>query len=262
MFFDSLNAAARELGFKEIREKLKKIVPDISKQYSAFQIDTPYLETKVRNMHAFQVLLIDKIINEFEEINIVDIGDSAGTHLQYLKGLYSDVMKIRCLSVNLDSGAIDRIKSKGLEAIHSRAEDLGNYSVDADVFLCFEMIEHLMNPTQFLYDLSVKTKAKYLILTVPYLSQSRVGLHPIRLNKHGNINAENTHIFELCPKDWELLFRLSGWRIDYEQIYLQYPKKHYLRAMKHLWKKYDFEGFYGVRLVRDHKWSSRYLDWA
>lgn len=120
----SLESAAREQRLCELRKKLKEIVPEITNQYSSFKIDNPYLEINVRNLHAFQISLVNTIIGEFEKPVIVDIGDSAGMHLQYLQGLYNNSKRIECLSVNLDSKAVERIRKKGLNAVLARAEDL------------------------------------------------------------------------------------------------------------------------------------------
>jgi len=257
----SLDIAAKEQGLKVLIDKLRKEVPDIRYQYSKFEVNNQYLETKVRNLHAFQISLFNNVIDEFENPVIVDIGDSAGTHLQYINGLYSKNKNIRSLSVNLDPEAVKRVKEKGLEAIQSRVEDLQNYNINADLILCFETLEHLMNPCCFLYELMKNTNVKYLVITVPYLKRSRVGLRHIRREKGDIVQAENTHIFELSPEDWKLILRHSGWDIVKEDIFLQYPRKSPYRFTKLLWRKYDFEGFYGLILKRDNTWSSRYLDW-
>lgn len=257
----SIEKASKEQGLKNVADKLTKIVPDITNQYSTFKVDNPYLKVKVRNQHAFQIALANVVISEFEKLTIVDIGDSAGTHLQYIMGLHSKNKEIQCLSVNLDAQAVEKIQQKGLEAVNARAEDLHNYNINADIFLCFQTLEHLMNPCHFLHELSTKTNAKYMVITVPYLKNSRVGLDHIREGGVRNVYAENTHIFELSPKDWKLLVRHSGWDIAQERIYLQYPKTGFLRITKALWRHLDFEGFYGMILVKDNTWSSQYMDW-
>ena len=255
----SIEKASKEQGLKSLADKLTKIVPDITEQYSTFKVDNPYAEVKVRNQHTFQIVLANEVVSEFEKPTIVDIGDSAGTHLQYIMGLHPSQMQ--CLSVNLDAQAVEKIKQKGLEAVNARAEDLHKYNIDADIFLCFEMLEHLMNPCHFLHELSTKTNAKYLVITVPYLQNSRVGLHHIRGGVLRDVYAENTHIFELSPKDWKLLVRHSGWNVAQERIYLQYPKRGFLWITKALWRRFDFEGFYGMILTKDNTWSSKYMDW-
>jgi len=255
----SIEKASKEQDLKDLADKLAETVPDITAQYSTFKIDNPYLRTKVRNQHAFQISLVHEIIGEFDKPMIVDIGDSAGTHLQYIMGLHPK--KMQCLSVNLDAQAVERIKQKGLEAVNARAEDLHKYNINADIFLCFEMLEHLMDPCRFLHELSTKTNAKYLVITVPYLQNSRVGLNHIRVEGLRDVYAENTHIFELSPKDWKLLAKHSGWNIAQERIYWQYPKKGFLWITKALWRRFDYEGFYGMILTKDNTWSSKYMDW-
>ncbi len=260
VWIKSLNHAAKEQNLNKLSARLEEIVPDIKHQYSTFELNTPYLILKVRNQHAFQISLIEEIINEFDNPVIVDIGDSAGTHLQYILSIYKN-KNIECLGVNLDTKAIDRIKAKGLNAIYARAEDLNKYNVNADIFLCFEMIEHLIDPFHFLHELSSKTQCKYLVITVPYLKKSRVGLHHIRSGRKDDICAENTHIFELDPEDWKLIVQHTGWKVVKERIYYQYPRKHLLWITKYLWRKFDFEGFYGLILMKDDAWSSKYKDW-
>ena len=271
MAIKSIEKAVHEQGFSQLVYKLGEIVPDITHQYSTFKVDTLYLTKKVRGEHAFQISLVQEAINIFkksakDDLIIADIGDSAGTHIQYIKSLFGD-RNIRTISVNLDPKAVKRIREKGFEAICARAEEIGEkYNITADIFLCFETLEHLMNPAEFLYKLS-KTNCDLLVITVPYLKSSRIGLHQIRnLNKQNLsrkkiMSAENTHIFELSPEDLQLLFKFAGWSVVFERIYLQYPKKHWLRITKWYWRMFDFEGFYGVILKRDSTWSKLYTGW-
>ncbi len=261
LFIESLKAASNEQNFNGLIKQLESVVPDLTNQYSSVKMDTEFLKRKIRNMHAFQVSLVGLIIDKIKDPTIVDIGDSSGTHLQYIKKLFLQGKNIRCLSVNLDKEAVEKIKSKGMEAVHDRAENLFQYDIHADVFLSFEMLEHLMNPCAFLHNLSEKTNAKYLVVTVPYLKASQVGLYFMRHDKKEKVGAEEVHIFELSPEDWKLLFRFSGWKVFHEQIYYQYPKNHLLYFTKNLWRKHDFEGFYGVILTRDNSISSQYVDW-
>ncbi|MBU0468124.1 MAG: class I SAM-dependent methyltransferase [Candidatus Omnitrophica bacterium] len=256
----SLNTASKEQGLLGIRDKLDAIVEDITSQYTNKKIEGEYLTAKVRSLHAFQISLIEKAIAEFKDAVVVDIGDSSGVHIQYIKSLFKENCS-RCLSVNLDEKAVKKIKDKGLEAILSRAEELDKYNINGDIFMSFEMLEHLMNPARFLYDLSSKSDAKYLVITVPYKSASKVGLRWVREEIRERSYAENTHIFELSPEDWKMLFKFSGWKVNYEQVYRQYPNRHVLRALKGFWKKHDYEGFYGVILEKDDTYSSLYSDW-
>lgn len=254
----SLRSALREQGLEPEVRRLREAVPDIASQYSGFSVTGPYLELKVRGQHAFQVSLARLALGD-RPAKVVDLGDSAGTHIAYLQKLIPQGGH-RFLSINLDGAAVARIKAKGLEAVKARAEDLAAQGLSADVFLCFETLEHLSDPITFLHDLS-KTGCRTLVLTVPYVAQTRMGLHHLRTGMTKTVGAESVHLFELAPEDLRLLFRHSGWRVSREKIYLQYPRFSILRLMKVLWRRVDFEGFYGVVLERDDTWSRLYEDW-
>lgn len=261
----SLRAAVREQKLSPIYRQLTEIVPDITHQYTSSDLDSEYLITKTRAQHSFQIALANEALKLFDspmknEITIVDIGDSAGTHIQYIKGLHRE-RQIRALSINMDSEAVRRIREKGLEAICAQAEDLASLSLNADIFLSFEMLEHLINPLGFLRSLA-ETNCQAFVVTVPYVASSRVGLYHIRQNQRCKVNPEKTHIFEFSPEDWRLIFKHSGWAIQADRIYWQYPKRSPFRFFwKRYWRRCDFEGFYGAILKPDKTWSSLYDGW-
>ena len=134
----SIEQALREQRLFKLAHKLSEIIPDITRQYSTFKLNTFYLTTKVRAQHAFQISLVQEAIkilgnNVKDDLTVVDIGDSAGTHIQYIKRLFGD--QIRSISVNLDAEAVKRIREKGFEAICARAEEVGEkYSINADTY--------------------------------------------------------------------------------------------------------------------------------
>ena len=256
----SLRAAAREQGLADLAAELAKANPDLRKQYTSFDIDSPYLETKVRNQHAFQVSLALPEIKASRGATVVDIGDSSGAHVACLKAL-DGASGARYLSVNLDPVAVEKVKARGQEAVLARAEELDKHGITADIFLSFETMEHLSDPVSFLHALSSKTACKRLVLTVPYVRRSRVGFQHIRHRLEGQFSAEKVHIFELCPEDLRLMFQHAGWKVERDAVYLQYPRWSWLRLTRPLWRRFDFEGFYGAVLSRDPSWSSRYTDW-
>ena len=163
--------------------------------------------------------------------------------------------------------AIKKVRDKGIDGIQSRAELLHehtDFKGRVNIFLSYEMIEHLLDPISFLHKMSGKSECDYFVITVPYIKKSRVGLHQVRHPVNAlPFNAETTHIFELSPEDWDLIFKFSGWEIVTSQRYTQYPKNiiNPLNLSKYLWRKLDFDGFYGVILRKDDTVSKRYLDW-
>lgn len=267
----SLLASNKQRGEKELKDRLSIIVPELTNQYTTFEIDMKnnYLVNKVRCQHSFQISLALQainLLNKNNNITVVDIGDSAGTHLMYLNKLLKDI-NIKALSVNLDPVAVEKIKSKGLNAILCRAEELHTRNQDwregaiADIFLSYEMLEHLFNPIAFLHDMALKSKCEYFVVTVPYVHRSRVACQFVNNGLTGDFQAENTHIFEFSPADWDSIFKFSGWEIVYRDKYTQYPSFFPLNLTKYLWRKLDFDGFYGVVLQKNDKFSKRYLDW-
>jgi hypothetical protein len=268
----SIISACKEQQLTDLREHISALVPDVSETYTSFTLNS-YWEHIVRSRHSFQVSLIETVLqflNTKETTTVVDIGDSSGTHLRYMIAGNRDG-HFNTLSINLDPAAIKKIRSYGLNAIQSRIEDMyehPSFIRDPNIYLCFETLEHLRDPVTFLHDLASNTTCDYLILSVPYLRKSRVGLHQLR-PQPGHImtgadrpfNAEMTHIFELCPADWDLLFRFSGWKIVRSVRFTAYPKKNILTLTRFLWRRLNFDGHYGIILQPDNSIASQYLDW-
>lgn len=265
MRISSLKAAGREQKLENLYQLLEKIIPDISDQYTTFKIDNELLKINTRMLHSFQINLALKAL-EFLPIKkssyIADVGDSSGSHITYLKSIIANDKRFnhndfKFVSVNIDSVAINKIRSKGIEAILCRAEELDKiYAIKADLFMSFETLEHLSDPLSFLDNISKKSIAEYFVITVPYLSRSRVGLHHIRNKQYREVIPENIHIYELSPNDWKLIFQHSGWKVLEDRVYRQYPIWSWRILMKPIWKKIDFEGFYGAILKRDRTWSN------
>jgi hypothetical protein len=254
----------RQQGLRALMEALRKYIPDISGQEFSDGPYNCYSEIKRRGLQAFQCqFMLDALAGIGKRVvSVVDVGDSAGTHMLYLRQLTQGKYDLQSLSVNLDPRAIDKIKSRGLEALLCRAEEL-KLDRTVDLFVSFEMLEHLHNPARFLRGLSCRHESSRLLLTVPYLRVSRVGIYQVRQNKTGPIHAEEEHIFELNPSDWTLLARHSGWKIVETRIYRHFPGRIPLLSpfLSFFWRRRDFEGFWGVLLERETSYADKYLDW-
>lgn len=255
----SLRAAVAEQGLADGVARHTQVFPELSRQYTEFALDTEFLQYKVRAQQSFQVSLAAPVLAARPGATVVDVGDSSGAHIAALKALLPDGGH-RFLSVNLDAQAVARVQARGLEALLCRAEALHEKGVKADVFLSFETLEHLSDPATFLHRLS-KTHCERLVLTVPYVAQTRVGLHHLRAGLTKTVSPETVHLFEFCPEDLKLLARHCGWAVETERIYRQYPQRSALRATRAIWRDWDFEGFYGLVLSRDDTWSALYSGW-
>ncbi len=255
----SLRAAVAEQGLAESVARHTKVFPELSRQYTDFALDTEFLQYKVRAQQSFQVSLAAPVLAARPGATVVDIGDSSGAHIAALKAMLPDAGH-RFLSVNLDEQAVARVKARGFEALLCRAENLQEKGVKADVFLSFETLEHLNDPATFLHRLS-KTPCDRLVLTVPFVTETRVGLHHLRAGLTKKVSPETVHMLEFSPADLKLLAAHCGWAVETERIYRQYPLNSPLRGTRAIWKDWDFEGFYGLVLRRDSAWSSLYTGW-
>jgi hypothetical protein len=250
----------------EMVARLRAIVPDISDQESS-EKDTfnDYWEMKRRALQAFQCSLLLEFLDgaKSQKLTVVDIGDSAGTHMLYLKEMTKGRFDIDTISVNLDPRAIAKIKARGLKAMHCRAEELDLGGQPVDFFTSFQMIEHLHNPVGFLRRLATKSKTTKMVITVPFLRASRVGLHHVRWRTNKKITAEEEHVFELSPQDWTLLFMHAGWKVVFSRIHYQYPRcwPGLSRLLRWFWTTSDYEGFWGAVLEKDTSVSDLYQDW-
>jgi hypothetical protein len=262
----SLRAAGREQQLEDLLPTLRDIEPDLSGQYSRPIEISDLQELKMRLLHAFQCRLMLKAIeasSNGRSLTVVDIGDSAGTHMKYLRALTKDRRRVEALSVNLDARAVEKIRSRGGRAMLCRAEEIDLGDGKVDLFTTFEMAEHLHNPARFFRRLAKYSHGDRMAITVPYRKTSRVGLSQVRQGERVEQHAEDVHIFELSPDDWSHLLLHAGWKVEYQRIYYQYPRRIPLvrQIMGRLWRRDDFEGFWGAIVTKDLTFADCYKDW-
>jgi len=239
------------LKHKFFLDRINSFDIDITGQYTALELDTEYLKLKVRALHAFQYSLLCIAAEGGQNLNIIDIGDSNGTHCQYLQKTF---LGVKTLSINIDPEAVKRIKKKGLNVIlisAERSKNIKSLSLfkNNSFIMMLQTLEHLPDPINILNNLTFLTDK--LVVTVPYVKRSRIGMHCLRdPNYSKEPTSENTHIFELSPEDWKLLFDYTGWKVAKEDVHWQYPKRWPLISwlLKLYWRRFDFEGFWGVIL--------------
>jgi hypothetical protein len=268
--------AARRAGLQPLMRQLEGIVPDLTEQYSNIRIESPRFYSICRANHAFQMRLLLKAVDGIagDRMTVVDIGDSSGTHMLYLRALRSE-RRLETMSVNLDARAVEKIRSRGLKAIHCAAEDLALEGKGIDLFVSFEMVEHLLNPALFFHRLAVRGQSDRLLITVPFVRTSRVGLYSLRTLRPGiqrnavdfsgfsreAIHAENEHIFELAPDDWKTLMIFSGWKPRYHEVFEIAPRFGFYSPAHRYWSRTSFTGFLGIYAERDLTAATRYVDW-
>lgn len=247
---------------KEVWQDSLTIIPDVTHHYSA-PVDNKEVECRIRLLIAAETVFIRKVIKDLIVRNGVchyaDIGDSDGSVRLLLKKYFPEDT-IQTIGINLQKGAVEKIKRTGLDAICSDALSLGQMGVRYDVVSAFETLEHLPDPIGFFKQ--VKPIVNHtLVISVPWIRRSRVSLLYLtnRWPMGKKATIENTHIFELSPRDWGKIFRHTGWRIEEEQRLLMFPVRSLSRfILEPFWRYMSFEGFWFVRLVKSEEFSSRF----
>ncbi|CUW38045.1 conserved protein of unknown function (S-adenosyl-L-methionine-dependent methyltransferases 61-272) [Magnetospirillum sp. XM-1] len=265
----SIDAAIRQQGLAPMVERLRRALPDVSDQYTdGFDRGEyeRYWERKMRGLHAFQVQCILDALAAVggKDMVLADIGDSSGNHALYLKDVASPGLVDKVISVNLDPVAVEKVRAKGGEALLCRAEEMDLEGIRPDLFMSFEMVEHLTDPVRFMHGLATRGTARHLLFTVPLQRHSRFGGIEVRAGLDrlpDRLTPEMVHIFEFSPEDWRLLAYLAGYKTVWTRLYRQYPARGPLRLTEPLWRKVDYEGFAAFFCERDLSLASRYTGW-
>jgi hypothetical protein len=220
-------------------------------------------EARVRFLIAAECAFMEKevasVLEKREKCSVADIGDSDGSVRIVIEDLFGRT-RVETVGINLQPGLVERMNQKGLNAICADAIEVGNQERRYNVVSLFETMEHLPDPIGFLQKISPVVEDR-LVVSVPYVRRSRVGLYYT-----GNgwpedqpVTIETVHIFELSPEDWRKVFLHSGWRVEREAIFKQFPASGPLNwILTCYWRCTSFEGFYLASLVKDTTHSSRY----
>lgn len=262
----SINAVCKiansNADIKKIWEDSIKLIPDFRQHYS-FLVESNEIEKRIRLLVVFETFFvkkeIDRIIAENGKCSYADIGDSDGSVRLLLKH-YLNSNQLDTVGINLQKSAVDKMKKKGLNAICADAQSLGDRGLNYDIVSLFETLEHLPDPIRFLAGMTTVVKNR-LIVSVPFIRRSRVGLAYLSNNwaEDNKPTIENTHIFELSPKDWKKIFLHSGWKVEKELKLMMFPATGISRfILQPFWRFVSFEGFWFVSLIKNDRYSSKY----
>jgi len=217
---------------------------------------------RVRLLICAEVYFLEQVVRSLFKENsgwsILDIGDSDGSTRLLLKASLG--VDFESLGVNLQQKAVAKMRARGLKGECVDAMDLGKSKSKYDIVSLFETMEHLPDPVGFLRSIR-NIVGQRLVISVPLLNRSRVGLRYLDSDWPADKAAtiENVHVFELCPSDWERLFRHSGWRVDREWKIRHYPSRGLLKhIMQFAWRRISFEGFWFVSLKRESAFESKF----
>src|SRR6266851_928949 len=226
-------------------------------------VDDREAEARIRFLVAAECAFMEKevasVLAKREKCSVADIGDSDGSVRVVIEDLFGKT-RVETVGINLQPGLVERMNQKGLKAICADAIEVGNQGGRYNIVSLFETMEHLPDPIGFLQKISSVVEDR-LVVSVPYVRRSRVALYYT-----GNgwpegqpVTIETVHIFEFSPEHWRKIFIHSGWRVEREAIFKQFPASGPLNwILTWYWHYTSFEGFYLVSLVKDTTQSSRY----
>jgi ubiquinone/menaquinone biosynthesis C-methylase UbiE len=125
-----------------------------------------HLRLGVRYFHAWRVeRLRARLGDELEPSTVLDVGDSDGLMLRALGKSGT--------AVNALPGAIDHIRSNGVEAVLSRGESLPFEDSSFDHVLCFQTLEHVEDPYALLVELA-RVARRRVFVSIPGVHRTHV----------------------------------------------------------------------------------------
>ena len=251
------------VDLKTIWEYSLITLPYLSEHYSV-EVHCDEIIQRIRLLIVAQTLfvkdIVEKTINAKGRCTYADVGDSDGSVRLLLSKHFFDE-KLVSVGINLQETAVEKIRNKGLKAICADALLLSETGVNYDVISAFETLEHLPDPIGFLDGIRKVTNDR-LILSVPYVRRSRVGLTYVsgKWPNDKKPTVENVHIFELCAEDWRRIFWHTGWNIEKEWKLMMYPSNRLSRfILQPFWRYTSFEGFWFVSLYKDNEYAAQYM---
>lgn len=173
--------------------------------FADIMLETRYLQEVNRYFHARLVQLIyDRLGPELSSLSFLDVGDTDGLILKHLG-------KQR-LALNNSSKACEQIRRNGVEAQRGDGQTLPFKDKSFDVVLCFETLEHVLNPCLLLDELARVARRKVYV-SIPGVRETLVHAR-IRGSRVGEF-----HVVEFCERDFRSLLTHVPLRIShYERI--------------------------------------------
>lgn len=147
-----------------------------------------HLRLGVRYFHAWRVeRLRARIGPELETSSVLDVGDSDGLMLRALGKTGT--------AVNVLPGAIEHIRSNGVDAVLGRGESLPFEDSTFDHVLCFQTLEHVEDPYALLVELG-RVARHSVFVSIPGVRRTHVVPRDVSAPR----GAE--HCFELDREDF------------------------------------------------------------
>jgi len=199
--------------------------------------------------------------NRFE--TLVDVGTGYGVFVEELQKVFPDG-RVTGIEPNADFVAVCR--EKGLEVFQGMVAEAGEYREHFDFCSCFEVLEHIFSPIDFLDEVKSLCRPGGVFFTNTLCSD---GFDiQIMWQKHRNVYPVN-HINILSIRGFELLFERAGFadirittpgKLDVDIIRSQMPPEEVPRFLKTMYERNDeqmlrqLQAFLADNRLSSHAW--------
>jgi SAM-dependent methyltransferase len=163
-----------------------------------------HLRLGVRYFHAWRVeRLRARLGDELDSATVLDVGDSDGLMLRALGKSGT--------AVNVLPGAIELIRSNGVEAVLARGESLPFADSSFDHVLCFQTLEHVEDPYALLVELA-RVARRRVFVSIPGVLRTHV------VPRDASAPRGTEHCFELDRDDFVALTTHSPLEVVWDDV--------------------------------------------
>jgi 2-polyprenyl-3-methyl-5-hydroxy-6-metoxy-1,4-benzoquinol methylase len=139
---------------------------------------------------------------------------------------------------------IEKLKKNGIEGrLAVNGEKIPAENNEANAAICFETLEHVQNPIQFLRELErIIELGGFLLLSIPNVKSTRILSRFHNDSSKGRPEAEN-HIFEFSQEDFAKIISYTNFKIAKFELLENY-KINYNFITNYLIRKHILRGYF------------------
>ncbi|MCR4275187.1 MAG: class I SAM-dependent methyltransferase [Candidatus Wolfebacteria bacterium] len=195
----------RDLNVKEYydSEYRKKFTDHLKKPES----DPEDIFNSRKNYQDDRIDIVKKYFDKNK--SFLEIGCSAGQFLRHIKDSFE-----KCEGVELDSKCADFVENKfNIKVCKNELSQCGFEKESFDFIAAFQVLEHTLNPAEFLFDVKKHLKdGGKIFIEVPNLYDALLKVWQIPAYQRFYYHEAHTHYFS--KKSLEKLFEKTGYKID------------------------------------------------
>jgi SAM-dependent methyltransferase len=129
------------------------------------------------------------------------------------------------IGVNVLDVCVEQLNKQGITGIKTDGQHMPLADDEADLVICFQTLEHTLNPILFLNELGRITK-KRLLLSIPWVSKTNIRARWYGMPEPGDQPELEFHVFEFDEDDFRKVLSYTDFEIvtyqkliNYEAVY-------------------------------------------